>query len=94
MSTIKNAFISFAQDLAAELRFNKITLEQAYERLKGFGYKVTDSGCFYRTFTMCGSSSRFYIHLWGSLQSEKTWTLKFEGIAWGDKYTEYDRVEI
>lgn len=93
MPTIQRAFKSFAKDLADELKSHKITLKQASDRLKDLGYKVTDSGCFYRTFTMCGSSSRFFIHLWGSLQSEKTWTLKFEGIAWGDKYTEYDRVE-
>lgn len=58
MPTIKAAFISFAQGLASELRFGKITLEQAYERLKGFGYKVTDCGCFYRTSTM-GSTQKF-----------------------------------
>lgn len=94
MPTIQRAFKSFAKGLADELKSNKITLKQAQTRLEGFGYKITDKGCFYRTFTMCGSSSRFFIHLWGSLQSDKTWTLKFEGIAWGDKYTEYDRVEV
>lgn len=93
MPTIKNAFISFAQDLAAELRFNKITLEQAYERLKGFGYKVTDSGCFYCTFTM-GSTQKFYIHIWATLVSEKPWVEKFAGAAWGDKGGEFDRLEV
>ena len=94
MSTIKTAFISFAQDLAANLRFNRITLDQAYDQLNGFGYKVTDSGCFYRTFTMVSSRQKYYIHIWGTLVSEKPWVVKFTGIAWGNKDGEFDRLEM
>jgi hypothetical protein len=93
MATIKNAFISFAQGLASELRFGKITLEQAYDRWKGFGYQVTDSGCFYRTFHMAVSTQKFYIHIWATLVSEKPWVESFTGIAWGDKNGEFDRLE-
>jgi hypothetical protein len=94
MSTIKKAFISFAEGLAQELKSNAITIEQACERLKGFGYQITDSGCFYRTFTMAGSRSKFYIHIWGTLVSEKPWVEKFTGIAWGDKNDEFDSLEV
>lgn len=96
MSTIKKAFISFAEDLAQELKSNTITFDQACERLKGFGYKVTDSGCWYYTYTIAGSRKGYYIHLWGTNMSDpgKPSKIRFDGIAWGDKCTEYDRVEV
>lgn len=94
MSTIKNAFVTFAQDLAANLRFNRITLDQAYDQLNDLGYTVTDSGCFYRTFTMAGSRSKFYIHIWGTLVPKKSRVVKFTGIAWGNKDGEFDRLEV
>lgn len=94
MSIIKNAFITFAQDLAANLRFNRITLDQAYDHLDDLGYTVTDSGCFYRTFTMVGSRSKFYIHIWGTLVPKKSRVVKFTGIAWGNKDGEFDRLEV
>lgn len=94
MSTSKNAFVTFAQDLAANLRFNRITLDQAYDQLNDLGYTVTDSGCFYRTFTMVGSRSKFYIHIWGTLVPKKSRVVKFMGIAWGNKDGEFDRLEM
>lgn len=94
MPTIKNAFVTLAQDLAANLRFNRITLDQAYDQLDGLGYTVTDSGCFYRTFTKTDTRQKYYIHIWGTLVSEKPWVEKFTGIAWGDKDDEFDRLEM
>lgn len=96
MSTIKKAFISFAEGLAQELKSNAITFEQACERLKGFGYKVTDSGCWYYTYKMAGSRKGYYIHLWGTNISDpgKPSKIRFDGIAWGDKNDEIDRVEV
>lgn len=96
MSTIKKAFISFAEGLAQELKSNAITFEQACERLKGFGYKVTDNGCWYRTYTMAGSRKGYYIHLWGTNISDpgKPSKIRFDGIAWGDKSDEIDRLEV
>ena len=96
MPTIQRAFKSFAKGLADELKSNKITLKQAQTRLEGFGYKVTDSGCWYYTYTMAGSRKGYYIHLWGTNMSDpgKPSKIRFDGIAWGDRFCEYDRVEV
>lgn len=93
MSTTQSAFIKFAEDLADELTRGKITYDEACIRLEGFGYAVTDNGCWYRTYTLKGSRKGYYIHLWGTNISEpgKPAEIRFDGIAWGDKATEYGR---
>ena len=90
-STIQRAFNDFAHTLCDDLTKGRVTFDQACERLQGFGYKVTDSGCWYRTYTMTGSRKGYYIHLWGTNMSDLG--IRFDGIAWGDKETEYDRWE-
>lgn len=95
-STTQRAFNDFAHTLCDDLTKGRVTLEQAYNRLKGFGYKVTDSGCFYRTFAMAGSRKGYYIHLWGTNMSNpgKPAKIRFKGIVWGDKDNEYNRWEL
>lgn len=51
-STIQKAFNDFAHTLCDDLTKGRVTFYQACERLQGFGYKVTDSGCWYRTYTV------------------------------------------
>ena len=95
-STTQRAFNDFAHTLCDDLTKGRVSFEQACERLKGFGYKVTDSGCWYYTYKMAGSRKGYYIHLWGTNMSDqgKPSKIRFDGIAWGDKDNEYNRWEI
>lgn len=93
MSTTQRAFNDFAHTLCDDLIKGRVTFDQACERLKGYGYVVTDNGCWYRVYTLKGSRKGYYIHLWGTNISDpgKPAEIRFNGIAWGDKTTEYGR---
>lgn len=91
---IQKAFAKFAEDLSVEITSGKLSKDDVHEWLLGFGYKVTDSGCWYNTYTMKSSRKGYYIHLWWTNVGNDVKDPKFlfAGMAWGDKDSEYGRI--